>query len=76
MEGSFGTRLQSYLWLVGNGRMVVIVVIIVPHSCIPYYPKVSNPGAVKHHQIHLRNPGNGSSGKGQSVINEPPLAAN
>ena len=26
----------SYLWLVGNGRMVVIVVIIVPHSSIPY----------------------------------------
>ena len=25
-----------YLWLVGNGRMVVIVVIIVPHSSIPY----------------------------------------
>ena len=27
---------QAYLWLVGNGRMVVIVVIIVPHSSIPY----------------------------------------
>ena len=26
----------SYLWLVGNGRMVVIVVTIVPHSSIPY----------------------------------------
>ena len=26
----------TYLWLVGNGRMVVIVVIIVPHSSIPY----------------------------------------
>ena len=26
----------SYLWLVGNGRMVVTVVIIVPHSSIPY----------------------------------------
>ena len=26
----------SYLWLVGNGRMVVIVVLIVPHSPIPY----------------------------------------
>ena len=26
----------AYLWLVGNGRMVVIVVIIVPHSSIPY----------------------------------------
>ena len=26
----------SYLWLAGNGRMVVIVVIIVPHSSIPY----------------------------------------
>ena len=26
--------------LVGNGRMVVIVVIIVPHSSIPYQPKV------------------------------------
>ena len=25
-----------YLWLVGNGRMVVIVVMIVPHSSIPY----------------------------------------
>ena len=31
----------TYLWLVGNGRMVVIVVIIVPHSSIPYEPKVS-----------------------------------
>ena len=27
---------MTYLWLVGNGRMVVIVVIIVPHSSIPY----------------------------------------
>ena len=27
---------KAYLWLVGNGRMVVIVVIIVPHSSIPY----------------------------------------
>ena len=26
----------TYLWLVGNGRMVVIVVIIVPDSSIPY----------------------------------------
>ena len=26
----------TYLWLVGNGRMVVMVVIIVPHSSIPY----------------------------------------
>ena len=26
----------TYLWLVGNGRMVVIVVIVVPHSSIPY----------------------------------------
>ena len=26
----------AYLWLVGNGRMVVMVVIIVPHSSIPY----------------------------------------
>ena len=26
----------SYLWLVGNGRMVVVVVIIVPHSSIHY----------------------------------------
>ena len=26
----------TYLWLVGNGRMVVIVVIIVPLSSIPY----------------------------------------
>ena len=25
-----------YHWLVGNGRMVVIVVIIVPHSSMPY----------------------------------------
>ena len=31
----------TYLWLVGNGGMVVIVVIIVPLSSIPYYPKVS-----------------------------------
>ena len=29
-------RGMTYLWLVGNGRMVVIVVIIVPHSSIPY----------------------------------------
>ena len=29
-------RASSYLWLVGNGRMVVIVVIIVPPSSIPY----------------------------------------
>ena len=28
--------LQSYLWLAENGRVVVIVVIIVPHSSIPY----------------------------------------
>ena len=27
---------NPYLWLVGNGRMVVIVLIIVPHSSIPY----------------------------------------
>ena len=27
---------STYLWLVGNGRMVVIVVIIVPHSSIPF----------------------------------------
>ena len=26
----------TYLWLVGNGTMVVIVVIIVPHASIPY----------------------------------------
>ena len=26
----------SYLWLVGNGRMIEIVVIVVPHSSIPY----------------------------------------
>ena len=26
----------TYLWLVGNGGMVVIVVTIVPHSSIPY----------------------------------------
>ena len=31
---------KAYLWLVGNGRIVVIVVLIVPHSSIPYYPKV------------------------------------
>ena len=53
-EGRFGDGAYgfSYLWLVGNGRMVVIVVIIViiivvivviviiviivPHSSIPY----------------------------------------
>ena len=29
-------RWISYLWLVGNGRLVEIVVIIVPHSSIPY----------------------------------------
>ena len=28
--------LTTYLWLVGNGKMVVIVVIIVPHSFIFY----------------------------------------
>ena len=28
--------LMTYLWLVGNGRMVVIVAIIVPHSSISY----------------------------------------
>ena len=28
------------VWLVGNGRMVVMVVRIVPHSSIPYEPKV------------------------------------
>ena len=41
---AFGSRVpkmelksyRTYLWLVGNGRMVVIVVIIVPHSSIPY----------------------------------------
>ena len=27
--------LFPFLWLVGNGRMVVIVVTIVPHSSIP-----------------------------------------
>ena len=27
---------QAYLCLVGNGRRVVIVVVIVPHSSIPY----------------------------------------
>ena len=27
---------EAYLWFVGNGRMVVIVIIIVPHSSIPY----------------------------------------
>ena len=32
----FTMWLASYLWLVGNGRMVVIVVIIVPHASIPY----------------------------------------
>ena len=40
-EGPELQTLFSYLWLVGNGRMVVIVVIIVPHSSIPYSPKVS-----------------------------------
>ena len=25
---------------IGNGRMVEIVVVIVPHSSIPFYPKV------------------------------------
>ena len=34
--GVYGRRSKAYLWLVGNGRMVVIVVIIVPHSSIPY----------------------------------------
>ena len=34
-------HLLAYLWLVGNGAMVVIVVIIVPHSSTPYKPKVS-----------------------------------
>ena len=29
----------TYLWLVGNGRMVVIVLLIVPHSSIPYLTK-------------------------------------
>ena len=36
---AMGRRVQShktYLWLVGNGRMVVIVVITLPHSSIPY----------------------------------------
>ena len=33
----FGMLLRhSYLWLVGNRGMVVIVVIVVPHSSIPY----------------------------------------
>ena len=31
----------TYLRLVGNGRMVVVVVIIVPRSSIPYKPKLS-----------------------------------
>ena len=35
-----GLKPSTYLWLVGNGRMV-IVVIVVPHSSIPYEPKVS-----------------------------------
>ena len=34
IRGSEGS--MTYLWLVGNGRMVVLVVIIVPHSSIPY----------------------------------------
>ena len=34
IRGSEGSI--TYLWLVGNGRMVVLVVIIVPHSSIPY----------------------------------------
>ena len=35
---AFGCELATlaYLWLVENGGMVVIVVIIVPHSSIPY----------------------------------------
>ena len=33
-EGPFG--LIPTFWLVGNGRRVIIVVIIVPHSSIPY----------------------------------------
>ena len=34
IRGSEGS--MTYLWLVGNGRMVVLVAIIVPHSSIPY----------------------------------------
>ena len=34
---SYSPGTFTYLWLVGDGRMVVIVVIIVPHSSIPYY---------------------------------------
>ena len=33
---SLGLEGFTYLWLVGNGGMVVIVVIILPHSSIPY----------------------------------------
>ena len=33
----YHSSIPYYLvWLVGNGRMVVIVAIIVPHSSIPY----------------------------------------
>ena len=35
-RGPLGLEAFSCLWLVGNGRMVVIVVIIVPHFSIPY----------------------------------------
>ena len=33
---AFKPHLKTYLRLVGNGRVVAIVVIIVPHSSIPY----------------------------------------
>ena len=33
---SLGLEGFTYLWLVGNGGMVLIVVIILPHSSIPY----------------------------------------
>ena len=36
VQGFMCLRTFSYLWLVGNGGMIVIVVIIVPHSSIPY----------------------------------------
>ena len=35
-SGSIMAPVEAYFSLVGNGRMVVIVVIIVPHSSIPY----------------------------------------
>ena len=42
---------QTYLGLVGNGRMVVIVVIIVPHSSIPILTKGKERGPEPHRLI-------------------------